>query len=81
MIGARISINEYTNRVFGVIKAKYGLKDKSESINKFVELYGYNEIEPEVREDYLKELNKIQKDTLKNGFKPMTRKELDELFK
>ena len=39
-VSARVELDEYTNRVLGVIKMKYGLKDKSEALNKFIELYG-----------------------------------------
>ena len=82
MIDARVKINEYSNRVFGVVKAKYGLKDKSEAINKFAEMYGDNEIEPEIKREYLRKLNKIEKEHMKKyGFKSMTKKEFDNLFK
>ena len=53
-ISARIELNEYTNRVLGVLKAKHGLKDKSEAINKFAELYGDEIVEKEASEEYIK---------------------------
>ncbi|HQT45132.1 MAG TPA: DUF2683 family protein, partial [Candidatus Micrarchaeota archaeon] len=40
MVFAQIELNDYTNRVLNVLKAKFGLKDKSEAINKFAEIYG-----------------------------------------
>jgi len=81
MIDARVKLNNYTNRVFAVVKAKYDLINKSEAINKFVELYGNNEVEPEIKEKYIQKLNNIEKNTLKKGFKKMDKKELDNLFK
>ena len=33
MVQAIIKISERTNRVLNIVKAKYGLKDKSEAIN------------------------------------------------
>ena len=39
-ISARVDLGEYANKVLGIIKIKYGLNDKSEAINKFIELYG-----------------------------------------
>ncbi len=80
-INARIKLNNYSNRVFGVIKSKYDLKDKSEAINKFVELYGPNEVDLEIKEDYIKKLNDIQNKHIKKyGVKKMSKKELDKLF-
>ena len=38
MVDARVELNKYSNRVLSVVKAKYDLKDKSQAINKFVEL-------------------------------------------
>jgi hypothetical protein len=82
MIDARIKINEYTNRVFGVVKAKYGLKDKSDAINKFVKLYGHNEIGEKINDTYIQKLNDIEKKHIKKyGYKNMKNKELVDLFK
>lgn len=36
---AIISIDDKTNRVLNIIKAKYGLKDKSQAIDKMAEEY------------------------------------------
>jgi len=82
MVDARVSLSEYTNRVLGVVKAKYGLRDKSEAINKFVEEYGAEEFEPQVKDSYVKKLQKIEKEHLKKyGYRNMGIKELDALFK
>ena len=47
MISARITLTEYSNRVLNLVKAKYGLKNKSEAINKFIEIYGPSELSPD----------------------------------
>jgi len=39
MVKAVIDIKEDTNRVLNIIKAKYGLKDKSSAIDKICEEY------------------------------------------
>ena len=39
MVKAIININENTNRLLNILKAKYGLKDKSEAIEKMAEEY------------------------------------------
>ena len=61
MVQAMININENVNRVLNIIKAKYGLKDKSEAINLMVNEYEENFLEPELRPEYLEKLQKIRK--------------------
>ena len=36
MVKAIVELDEHSNRVINVVKAKYGLKDKSEAIEKIV---------------------------------------------
>ncbi|MEK6915728.1 MAG: antitoxin [Nanoarchaeota archaeon] len=80
-ISARVEVNEYVNKVLAVVKAKYGLKDKSEAINKFVEMYGEEIVEKEAKEEYVKELIKGVKEHIeKYGYKSMNDQELDSLF-
>ena len=56
-----ININEESNRVLNIVKAKYGLKDKSEAINVVVKEYEENFLEPELRPKYKNKLLKIIK--------------------
>ncbi len=73
-------VDEYTNRVLGVIKEKYGLRDKGQAIDKFVELNGEEFVEKEVREDVIKEvIDSCNRHIKKYGFKSMSLKELDNL--
>ena len=60
MVQAIIKISERTNRVLNIVKAKYGLKDKSEAINAMAEEYENNIMEPELRPEYVEKLNKIR---------------------
>lgn len=77
---ARIEINAYANKVFAVLKAKYGLKDKSEAINKFAELYGEELVEKEANEEYVKKMIDIANNHMKKyGRRTMTFEELDAL--
>ena len=81
-VSARVELNEYSNRVLGVIKAKYGLKDKSEAINKFVEDYGNDVVEKEAKEKYIKEMIEGVNEHLKKyKNRKMSLDELDALFK
>jgi len=85
MINARIQLDPETNRIINMFKAKYDLKDKSEAINKFVQVHGkFDEHDNfEVRDDYVykmeKEVSKFLKENPK--LKSMTKKELDAIFK
>ena len=67
MVDARVSLKNYSNTVLTVVKAKYDLKDKSQALNKFIELYGSNEVEPQVKESYVKKLLKIEDDYFKEN--------------
>ena len=80
MVFARISINEYTNKVLNVIKAKFSLNNKSEALNKFTELYGEEIVEKEAKDQYIKKVIEISEKHLKKyNKKKMSPKELDKL--
>ena len=79
-ISARIEINDYANKVLAVIKAKFGLKDKSEAINKFIELYGDEIIEKQTNEEYVKKFINITNAHIeKYKNRKMSLQELDKL--
>lgn len=61
MVQAIINISEKANRVLNIVKAKYGLKDKSEAINIMAEEYKESVMEPELRPEYIKRALRIQK--------------------
>ena len=80
-ISAIVELNDYANRVLGMIKLKYGLKDKSEALNKFIELYGHDILEREATEEYVKKIIEISKAHFKrHGHKKMSLQELDKLL-
>ena len=56
-----INIEEKTNRVLNIVKAKFGLKDKSEAINLVVNKYENIALEPELRPEYKIKLNNVIK--------------------
>ena len=61
MVQAIININDDANRILNIVKAKYGLKDKSQAIELMAEKYAGNLLEPELRPEYVQKLNKIEK--------------------
>lgn len=63
MVQAVIDIDEKTNRVLNIVKAKFGLKDKSQAINMVVNEYEENFLEPELRPEFVEKMHKIQKES------------------
>lgn len=61
MVQAIVDISDRANRVLNIVKAKYGLKDKSEAINVMAKEYEDDIMEPELRPEYIKKLNNIKK--------------------
>jgi hypothetical protein len=61
MVQAVIDIDENTNRVLNIVKAKHGLRDKSQAINLVVTEYEESFLEPELRPEYKNRLAKILK--------------------
>ena len=61
MVQAVINITENTNRVLNIVKAKFGLRDKSLAINLVVNEYEENFLEPQLRPEYKNKLAKIMK--------------------
>lgn len=72
MVQAMINISERTNRVLNIVKAKFGLKDKSEAINMVVTEYEQTALEPELRPEYRAKIARIVKG------KHLSRKEFEK---
>ena len=62
MVQAIINIDDRANRILNIIKAKYGLKDKSQAINLMAEQYEVDVMEPELRPEYVEKMAKRQKE-------------------
>ena len=62
MVQAIINIKESTNRVLNILKAKYGLKDKSQAIDLMANEYEQKILEPELRPEYIEKAKKIMKE-------------------
>jgi len=59
MVQAIININEHTNRVLNIIKAKYDLIDKSSAIDLMATQYEEEILEPELKPEYIEKAMKI----------------------
>jgi len=61
MVQAFITLNDRANRIVNILKAKYGLKDKSQAIELALDYVEQNLLEPELRPEYIKKIKKIEK--------------------
>ncbi|MCD6434508.1 MAG: DUF2683 family protein [Candidatus Diapherotrites archaeon] len=57
-----VKLTERANRVINIIKAKYGLKTKSDAINRLAKEYEELVLEPELRPEYVERLKRIRKE-------------------
>ena len=58
---AIVELDEKANRIVNIVKAKYGLKDKGEAINKIAEAYGEDLLEPALRPEWIEKMKKVAK--------------------
>lgn len=61
MVQNIIELGEREDRVLNIIKAKFGLKNKSEAVAFIAQKYEESFLEPELRPEYLEKLQKIRK--------------------
>jgi hypothetical protein len=62
MVQAIINITEHSNRILNIIKARYGLNDKSKAIDMMAQEYEKNVLQLELRPEYVKKALKIDKE-------------------
>ena len=64
MVKAIVEIDDEANKVINVLKAQYGLKDKSQAINEMAKQYRVLVLESDVKPEYLKKLERIRKEPI-----------------
>ena len=79
-VNVNLKISNYSNRVLGVIKEKYGYKDKSEALNKILDIYGDEFVEKETKEDIILEVIATVDKLKKQKIKPMSKNDLNNFF-
>jgi len=62
MVKAIVEIDEKANRVLNILKAKYGLRDKSQAINLMARQFETVILEPELRPEFIEEMRKTEKE-------------------
>jgi hypothetical protein len=63
MVKNVIDLDERESRVINIVKAKYGLKDKSQALSVIIKRYEESELEPQLRPEFISEVEK----TIKKG--------------
>jgi len=61
MVKAIIDIDQGTNRILNIVKAKFDLKDKSEAIEIIAEQYEEEFLEPELKPEFIERAKKVMK--------------------
>ncbi len=61
MVQNIINITENEDRILNIVKAKYGLKNKSDAVALMVKIYSESFLEPELRPEFIEKLKRIQK--------------------
>jgi hypothetical protein len=56
VVKAIVTIDERTNRILNIVKAKYGLKDKSQAINLMAKQFEECVMDPELRPEFVESL-------------------------
>ncbi len=64
MVKAIVEIDEEANEVINLLKAQYGLNDKSEAINEMARQYKALVLESPIRPEYLARLEKIRSEPI-----------------
>jgi hypothetical protein len=62
MVQSIIDLGENEDRILNIVKAKFGLKNKSQAVALITNNYSASFLEPELRPEYIEKLRKIQKE-------------------
>ena len=61
MVKSLINLSERESRIINVVKAKYGLKDKSQALSVILKRYEECELEPQLRPEFVEEIEVSRK--------------------
>ncbi len=62
MVQAIVNIDDHTNHILNIVKAKYNLRNKSKAIDMMAVQYEENILEPELRPEYIEKALKIMEE-------------------
>lgn len=61
MVDALIHVSDHTNRLLNIVKAKYGLKDKSQAVERMAIEYEERVLEQGFKPEFVEEVKKAEK--------------------
>ena len=61
MVQSIIDLEENEDRILNIVKAKHGLKNKSQAVAMIAKIYEESFLEPELRPEYVEKLMKISR--------------------
>lgn len=64
MVKAMVELDKEANRIINIVKAKYGLRDKSQAVNRLVLEYGDMLLEPPLRPEFVAKMRKRRKEKI-----------------
>jgi hypothetical protein len=64
MVKAIVEIDDEANKVINILKAQYGLRDKSQAINEMAKQYKEVVLESELRPEYVRKLKRVQRERI-----------------
>lgn len=62
MVQSIIDLSENEDRILNIVKAKFGLKNKSQAVAMIAKIYEDSFLELELKPEYLEKLKKIDKE-------------------
>ncbi len=62
MVQAMIQVSDEANQILNIVKARYGLKDKSDAIEKVVLEFGEDFLEPQLRPEFIQKMKERQRE-------------------
>jgi hypothetical protein len=60
LVKSLIDLGERESRIVNIVKAKYGLKDKSQALSLILKRYEECELEPQLRPEFVKEIQEAR---------------------
>jgi hypothetical protein len=60
LVKSIINLSERESRIVNIVKAKYGLKDKSQALSLILKRYEECELEPQLRPEFVKEIQETR---------------------
>lgn len=61
MVKSVINLSERESRIINIVKAKYGLKDKSQALSVILNRFEECELEPQLRPEFIREIEEARK--------------------